>query len=379
MSAPAGVRRAGEPALSPSGGGERYAHVDALRAVAVLLVVLAHAGLAQVVPGATGVTVFFAISGFVITTVLLRERRRTGGFLPSAFYARRLLKLGPPFVVVVLVPTVVFAVLSSIDWRAVSAQVFFLYNWLYTDGSAGRVLPGSSVVWSLAIEEQFYIVFAVLWVLAVRSRHCLRWLTVIGTVAVVTGPVVRTVLWSQGASNTRILYGTDARVDSIGLGILAAVVVDVLSDPARLPRVRRVLASDAAVLLAVVLFLASALVRQDLYQRVARPSAETLAAALLIAYGLLRTSGRLRTGLGRLAGLRLVQVVGLASYSIYLAHLVLMRAVASSVDGLAAAVRIPLLVALGVGVGVLCWRTVEVPALAWRRRVVDHRPEGGGA
>jgi hypothetical protein len=75
----ASARRIGEallgPVLAPSG---RYAHLDAMRAFAVMVVVLAHAGLQHVVPGGSGVTIFFSISGFIITFLLLRERDRTG-------------------------------------------------------------------------------------------------------------------------------------------------------------------------------------------------------------------------------------------------------------------------------------------------------------
>jgi peptidoglycan/LPS O-acetylase OafA/YrhL len=63
--------------ISSSG---RFEHIDALRALAVMLVVVAHAGLGHIVPGGSGVTVFFTISGFVITNLVLRERQRTGSF-----------------------------------------------------------------------------------------------------------------------------------------------------------------------------------------------------------------------------------------------------------------------------------------------------------
>jgi len=358
-----------DPVLHPraSDGRPRLAHVDALRAAAVMLVVLAHAGLASTVPGSTGVTVFFTISGFVITDVLLRERRRTGRFDIRSFYWRRLTKLGPPFLVVVLVPTLLWSTTHAVDWPEVGGQVFFVYNWFYTDGSAGAVLPGSSVVWSLAIEEQFYIAFALFWLLAVHSRRVTVPLVWLGAVAVVVAVADRGFLWSQGASSTRILYGTDARLDSIALGVLAAVLADALRTPGVAARTRRWLASNLVVALAVVLLALSALVRASLYQQVLRFSVESVAAALLVLYGVLRTDGRLRGALGRLAANRAVQVVGLASYSVYLAHLVVMHQVEPHLAGWPAGARTAFLVLVGVLAGVLVWRLVEVPVLARRK------------
>src|SRR3954469_19419128 len=98
----------GDPKTAPEpplNSANRFAHIDAMRAVAVGLVVVAHAGLDRVVPGGSGVTIFFSISGFIITYLVLRERDSAGGFAVGHFYLRRALKLGPPLVVIVFIPT----------------------------------------------------------------------------------------------------------------------------------------------------------------------------------------------------------------------------------------------------------------------------------
>ena len=137
-----------------SGSGHRLDYLDAMRAAAVSLVVVMHSGL-TITPGDGGVVVFFVISGYIITRLLLTERARTGGFDLYGFYRRRLYKLAPPLLAVVVLPTFVYAAFRPVDWGAVAAQVGFAYNWtkIYDYQGSLEVLPGSEVVWSLAIEE----------------------------------------------------------------------------------------------------------------------------------------------------------------------------------------------------------------------------------
>src|SRR3954470_3410035 len=122
----------------------RYAHIDALRAFAVMLVVVAHAGLGSLVPGGSGVTIFFSISGFIITYLLLRENDATGSFGIRAFYVRRLLKIGPPLLVCILIPTIILAFFKAINWAPFAGIVFFYFNWFKATG-VDAPLPGSGV------------------------------------------------------------------------------------------------------------------------------------------------------------------------------------------------------------------------------------------
>ena len=115
----------------------RYQHVDALRAFAVMLVVVAHAGLGSVVPGGSGVTIFFAISGFIITYLLMREFEKTGTFAIGFFYGRRCLKILPPLFFIVVLPTVIYSFFQQLDWFAFGGQVFFFYNWILVTSPSG--------------------------------------------------------------------------------------------------------------------------------------------------------------------------------------------------------------------------------------------------
>src|SRR4051812_6762421 len=168
----------------------RYAHIDAMRALAVMLVVVAHAGLGAMVPGGSGVTIFFSISGFIITYLLLRENDATGSFGIRAFYVRRLLKIGPPLLVCILIPTIILAFFKAINWAPFAGIVFFYFNWFKATG-VDAPLPGSGVVWSLSIEEQFYLGFALLWLIVVRSTARTRCLALLAGVAVVSSTTIR--------------------------------------------------------------------------------------------------------------------------------------------------------------------------------------------
>lgn len=350
----------------PAAVGERrgrYAHIDALRAVAVMLVVLAHAGLGSIIPGGSGVTIFFSISGFIITFLLLRERDRTGGFSVRRFYARRFLKIAPPLAVVVLVPTIAYASVGhDVSRLGFGGQVFFFFNWLYATGrGSGRILPGSEVLWSLSIEEQFYIVFAVVWLAAVRLRHAAGVVTVLAA-AVCLGSLVARIHFAHDVSNTwRIYYGTDTRAEAIALGTLTAVAYHSVMNRLEPPRWARLVAADASLTGACFLYLLSLGYRDAWFRDTFRYSLQSIATCIVILYGLLATDTRGSRAVRRAVRLRGVQFVGLASYSIYLVHEVLMEALRPAVGWLPSPARFLLLVALGVGAGSIVYVLVEVP------------------
>jgi len=353
----------------------RYEHIDALRALAVMLVVVAHAGLGGVVPGGSGVTIFFAISGFIITHILLVERERTGRFSLTDFYLRRLLKLAPPFLLIIAIPTVIFSFWGPIDWGAFGAQVFFAFNWVYVHGPA-QVLPGSAVVWSLAIEEQFYIAFALVWLCAGLLRRRIAFLTVVALTTVVGSLVLRLVIvagTTPELAHRRIYYGTDTRVDGIACGILAAVVFALLRQQQVGPRLRAAIGSTWVPVVAAVLYLASLTIRDPWFRETFRYTIQAVAAAIVILYGLERQDGRFREVFGTIVGARPVQVIGLASYSIYLVHLVAGHALRPLTEGWPFPARFLLTATVGVVLGIAVWHVVERPVEAYKAALMARR------
>ncbi len=350
----------------------RYQHVDAMRAVAVLIVVIAHAGLGKLVPGGSGVTLFFAISGFIITTLLLQERGRTGGFDILGFYTRRLVKLIPPLTVALVVPTLIAAVWIRIEWHALLGQVLFFFNWQAL--AHPEILPGSTVVWSLSIEEQFYIAVALLWLCIARTDCAVRYLAILSGAIVAASTGLRCML-ADASSETvsdRIYYGSDTRADSLAWGILAALVLyrwQIGESPPS--TAKRIAGSRWTLAISILVLLISLFVRDEWFRQTLRYSVQSIAASAVILYGFVAADSFTRRSFDGFCRIRIVQIIGLASYSIYLAHLCIIKAI----QQLKMPTPIELFVGplIGVGVGVLMYRLIEVPSRRAYERVRDRR------
>jgi len=346
----------------------RYAHVDALRAVAVLTVVVGHAGVPKV-PVDAGVTIFFVISGFIITHLLLRERESSRGFNVRRFYLRRALKLAPPFVVLIVVPTLFYAIWNGISWSAFTSQILFTYNWaqILVPDDAWRVLPGSNVTWSLAVEEQFYILFALIWMFFVKREWWRPALVGLASAAILVANLIRVDVYSAADASVRIMRGTDTRMDSIAWGILAALVYKLWRDQQH-HRLMGWIGQPWTVLAATLLFLATFAIPGNHFTMTWRYTVQSVIVAVVILYGLTASPGLVSRFLGRVSASRVVTLLGLSSYSIYLIHYVLILAFKEEVGTLPAAARSVVLIISGVAVGVVSYYLIERPILAFRSK-----------
>src|SRR5689334_12828565 len=151
------------------------AELDGLRAISILLVLLAHFGLGNFIPGGFGVTVFFFISGFLITRLLVAETKLTGTLSLRAFYVRRFRRLGPALIVVIVFTTAGFIATNRFVSSGQLSAAFFYYMNYYVLSDAPQPLP-LGALWSLAVEEQYYIVFPLF--LAFMSRFSAFALTI---------------------------------------------------------------------------------------------------------------------------------------------------------------------------------------------------------
>ncbi|HUI03664.1 MAG TPA: acyltransferase family protein [Acidimicrobiales bacterium] len=219
--------------------------VEGLRAIAVLAVVLFHAGLRAVPGGYIGVDVFFVISGFVITGVLLRERRATNGTSLLAFYGRRCRRIIPAATLVIVVAVLLayefggFSIGSQAAtdgrWAAV-----FLSNFHFastgTNYLASQQAPSPvQNFWSLSVEEQFYLAYPLLFlVLAGRRGLTLRARLALGLVVVVCASFTFSVL-DTAHDATGAYFSPLTRAWELALGALVAVATPLLLRvPARL-------------------------------------------------------------------------------------------------------------------------------------------------
>ena len=202
--------------------------LDGLRAIAVLVVMAHHGYVLGFRGGSIGVDIFFVLSGFLITSLLLEEWDRTEGISFGKFYLRRVLRLLPALLLLLFfVEVYALGVLRGPRlWemqKAILAVLFYASNWFSIARPDG--LGPLSHAWSLSIEEQFYLLWPPLLFLLLRSR--LRMSLIAAVIVLLAGAaaVHRAFVWTGPESLWRIYNGLDTRIDELlaGCGLAAAL------------------------------------------------------------------------------------------------------------------------------------------------------------
>jgi peptidoglycan/LPS O-acetylase OafA/YrhL len=296
--------------------------IEGLRAVAVGLVLLYHGFHAPFTGGFVGVDVFFVISGFLITNLLLHEKAQNGSISIARFYARRVRRILPAATLVILATVFVAyyrlgfiagnQIAVDAKWTAVFAANTH-FGLLGTD-YLGSQLPPSPLqhMWSLGVEEQFYLLWPAVFLgltLLVRDRRHRTALAV-----PLVGLIVISLAWSviQTRSNATWAYFSPlTRAWELASGALVAILATVAA------RVRPTWLTEVLSLCGITGIIISALV---LNSSTAYPGSAValpvISAALLIAAG----CANQRTLVGRALALRPMQWIGARSYSLYLWH-----------------------------------------------------------
>src|SRR5664280_3175580 len=337
--------------------------VEGLRAVAVLLVVLYHAGVPRITGGYVGVDVFFVISGFVITGLLLRERSGTGRTSILGFYARRVRRILPAATLVIVVTVVAaYLVLGVVSGNYVADDgrwaAVFLANFHFEavgTNYLAAALPPSPLqnYWSLSVEEQFYVVYPTLFLVVarVKGRFSLR-----TRMSVALGVVIVASYWlsvTQPASHPASAYFSPfTRAWELALGALVAVSTTWLK---HLPAQVAALLTWAG--LAAIVYSAFAFDAQTAYpgSLVAVP---VVGAALIIAAGVAVP----RWGAESLLGTGPAQWLGKRSYSLYLWHWPILIIAAEQVGKTNLPVGVNLLLLLvALAASMVTYRVVENP------------------
>ncbi|HEX4225578.1 MAG TPA: acyltransferase [Pseudonocardiaceae bacterium] len=310
-------------AVAPTTG--RKVHLpalDGLRGVAILGVLLFHTG--HLTGGFLGVDLFFALSGYLITDLLLREAEGTGGVSLMAFWGRRVRRLLPALVVMLVVVTVLVRLVGSSELVTTTLAdgpwvQWDLINWHLLAESASywdqfgdpRVFEH---LWSIAVEEQFYVVWPVVVLVIVRcGRRADRWVLTTALVISLASLVLMIVLVDP-ADPTRVYTGTDTRAFSLLLGAMVATrpVRDLLT------KLSQRWAAAILAVLAVGIGSAWVLVggTNSLWLYTGGLFLHSLAAAVLIGLCVAAPG----TLVARILAWRPLRWLGLISYSLYLWH-----------------------------------------------------------
>jgi peptidoglycan/LPS O-acetylase OafA/YrhL len=297
--------------------------VAGLRAIAVVLVLLYHANVPFLPAGFLGVDVFFVISGYLITGQLLAEIDRTGRISLTAFYARRAKRILPAAAVVLIATAgAVWLFLPRVRWQDIGGDIVsaatYVINWRLADRAVDYLAqdtPPSPVqhFWSLAVEEQFYVVWPLLILLAILVakawRRRVRTTLWIGLVVVAVPSFIWSILYT--ASNPgRAFFVSTTRVWELAVGAGIALAATLV---ARIPKAMALIIGWAGLAAIVVSAIAFSAVTSWPGYAAALP---VLGAASVIAAGANAGS----RGPIAILGTRPFRAVGDLSYSLYLWH-----------------------------------------------------------
>ena len=283
--------------------------LDGLRAIAILIVILSHTGLGKIVPGGFGVTIFFFLSGYLITTLLRLEAADTGRVSLRHFYFKRTLRIMPPmYLTISLVAVLSMYGLVGHDVTApgAMADAIFLTNYAPQLGiGGGVVIP----LWSLDVEEHFYILFSTLFALVLARTGTPRAAATCALLALLP-LIVRGGIAATGGDLTNIFYWTHTRLDSILWGSILALWQN--------PAVDRAAWRPAAwqFALAVLVLGICLAVRSPVFRETVRYTLQ--GAALLVIFSFVLQD---RSVLARALGSAPLRYVALISYTLYLAHM----------------------------------------------------------
>ncbi len=335
--------------------------------MSIALVFISHAGFGHIVPGGFGVTIFFFLSGYLITTLLTREWDRYGSIAQAAFYLRRIVRLGPPILLALCVSLLLAALgwaEGQIDLMTITSQVLFYYNYFSLYGDDPATVDGLGILWSLAVEEHFYLIWPTVFILLVSRAFEIRYLI---------GFLVAVLLWRGiryfgfGSSEWTIYISTDTRLDSLLYGCLLAMLVwrghaDRLFNAALHMRV-------IWIVIAVGMLLVSFLVSDDAFRSIPRYSLQGLALMPIFYYAVTQPSDIWFRPLNWVA----VRRIGQWSFTIYLIHFVIINSLIFNEIAAPGDLSLVVLSAvLSIILAAATYRWIEKPLHPLRRRLTGH-------
>ena len=338
--------------------------LDGIRALSVAIVVAGHAGISHRIPGGFGVTVFFFLSGFLITTLFFREFQKYGGISLKSFYIRRLIRLSPPLFVTL---AIVYGLVAmdflpgTLDPLAIISQMFYFYNYYAILPGSTEGATGFNVLWSLSVEEHFYLLYPILF-LAFLSKKMKIWhfFTLL-----VLFLLWRMINWYLiGASSEDIYMRSDTRFDSILWGCFLAIIQNTKIAEKIMPS--RAMTIWLAVSASILAF--CFVYRNDAFRETWRYSLQGFALMPVFYYSIEKSHSLAFRWLNWKPLVR----IGVWSYSIYLIHYVILSALKFYDLRLSAVTAFLIAAVGGIIYAAILERYVEMPVRAIRNKITGH-------
>jgi peptidoglycan/LPS O-acetylase OafA/YrhL len=354
--------------------------LDGIRAVSITIVLLSHC-FTEKIPGGFGVTVFFFLSGYLITTLLRMEHEKYGRVSLRKFYLRRALRIFPSAYLVLALTFALgalgllwvfdpYTIGEHITKRAVLFHAFYLNNYYQTFFDNANAPHGTGVYWSLAVEEHFYLMFPAMFIVLHRgldtvAKRVSVMLVFCAAVLAWRWVVMHHAVFGVAAMRVRESWAyrdTDTRLDSIMFGCVLALVGNPYLDGKWL--------SDkfwcyVATPLGLLLLLPTFLIRDEVFRQTYRYTIQSVA-LFPIFIAAVRNPGH-----PMFAWLNWpwVKFLGVLSYSLYLVHLVVVFNVERALPTGPRLVTGSLSVALSLALSLAIYRFIERPLADVRRRI----------
>lgn len=343
----------------------RVTQLDGIRTIAVGMVIVAHSGLSWLVPGGFGVTIFFFLSGFLITSLLRSENARDGTISLSDFYIRRVLRIMPPLYITLVFCWIIVQLKLVSGQPLIALSVFsqftFFVNYasIWGDPLGYGGLPITSV-WSLAVEEHYYLVFPVFYLVFLRKLSP-RDQIMICLMVCALALAFRFLNVAMLQDYTVNYRWTHTRIDSIMLGAGLALYGNPVMDKAAWRP------NGWYALTAVAMIGLSLAVRDPIFRETVRYSIQNASLYVLFAYAL-SNEGWVAQALSS----SISKAIARYSYTLYLVHSP-MFGIFEKVEFLPHIVAVALALASSWIFADLMFRLVERPLAQWRRNAVHRR------
>jgi len=291
--------------------------LDGIRGYSILLVFLSHIGFGNLIPGGLGVTIFFFISGFLITKLSLFELRKNLHFNFRAFYLRRFFRLYPALILFLLFIVLFFLVIQRpFILSEFSAALFYYVNyaWVFWVPSHVDQWHGIfKILWSLAIEEHFYLFFPVIFVLTYKKASWFYFTSFIIMLACLLFRIYYSKVFGNSPELELYNYSlTHTRVDSIMYGCVLAFALY----NGHGVKIFKILSNKSLFALAILTLIFTLLYRDPIFRQTYRYSLQGFALFVIIPNIVFTEWKLLRFFFEN----KLIVEIGKLSYSIYLFH-----------------------------------------------------------